>query len=163
MKTQITRPHALLRISTLSTVLLMILVLLGPNSLDAQNDRSTLKNFQHVFVIMMENTGYATLIGNANAPFTNFAASNYGLEFQPAQRDLLFQYLTYWPPAVGNAGKCASPLFPRAWNAELGYRASERYPDCGVSHAAIPARSVQHFQSCAVFWPRFGRRQHFRP
>ena len=79
MKAQITRPHALLRVATLATLLLVILVLLGPNSLDAQNDRSTLKNFQHVFLIMMENTGYAALIGNPNAPFTNFAATNYGL------------------------------------------------------------------------------------
>ena len=79
MKTQIARPHALLQIVVLSTLVLMILVLFGPKSLDAQNDRFTLKNFQHVFVIMMENTGYATLIGNANAPFTNFAASTYGL------------------------------------------------------------------------------------
>ena len=75
MKAQITRPHGLLRVATLATLLLMILVLLGPNSLDAQNDRSTLKNFQHVFLIMMENTGYAALIGNPNAPFTNFAAT----------------------------------------------------------------------------------------
>ena len=79
MKAQITRPYALLRVATLATLLLMILVLLGPNSLNAQNDRSTLKNFQHVLLIMMENTGYAALIGNPNAPFTNFAATNYGL------------------------------------------------------------------------------------
>jgi len=45
----------------------------------AQDSRSTLKNFQHVFVIMMENTGFNTLIGNSNAPFINAAASNYGL------------------------------------------------------------------------------------
>jgi len=45
----------------------------------AQNSRSTLKNFQHVFVIMMENTGFDTLIGNSNAPFINAAASNFGL------------------------------------------------------------------------------------
>jgi phospholipase C len=38
-----------------------------------------LKNFQHVFVIMMENTSYTSLIGNPNAPFINFAATNYGL------------------------------------------------------------------------------------
>src|SRR5690348_9221152 len=42
-------------------------------------DRSQLKNFQHVFVIMMENTGYDSLIGNPNAPWINFAASTYGL------------------------------------------------------------------------------------
>jgi hypothetical protein len=38
-----------------------------------------MKNFQHVFIIMMENTGFNTLIGNSNAPFINAAASNYGL------------------------------------------------------------------------------------
>jgi hypothetical protein len=32
-----------------------------------------------VFVIMMENTGYDTLIGNSNAPFINFAANTTGL------------------------------------------------------------------------------------
>src|SRR4249920_621494 len=38
-----------------------------------------LKNFQHVFVIMMENTGYDALIGNLNdAPWINFAAKTYG-------------------------------------------------------------------------------------
>jgi phosphatidylinositol-3-phosphatase len=43
------------------------------------SDRSALKNYQHVFMIMMENTGYNALIGNPNAPFINFAASTYGL------------------------------------------------------------------------------------
>src|SRR6266480_3749897 len=38
-----------------------------------------LPNFQHVFVIMMENTGYTSLIGNSNAPFINSAAATYGL------------------------------------------------------------------------------------
>jgi hypothetical protein len=38
-----------------------------------------MKNFQHVFIIMMENTGFNTLIGNSNAPFINAAASNCGL------------------------------------------------------------------------------------
>jgi len=37
------------------------------------------RGFDHVFIIMMENTGYNTLIGNANAPFTNFAAATTGL------------------------------------------------------------------------------------
>jgi phosphatidylinositol-3-phosphatase len=43
------------------------------------SDRSTLKNYQHVFIVMMENTGFDTLIGNSNAPFINFAASSFGL------------------------------------------------------------------------------------
>jgi len=38
-----------------------------------------LPNFQHVFVIMMENTGFDSLIGNPNAPFINSAAATYGL------------------------------------------------------------------------------------
>src|SRR5438105_15914446 len=42
-------------------------------------DRSNLKNYQHVWVIMMENTGYDSLIGNPNAPWINSAASTYGL------------------------------------------------------------------------------------
>jgi hypothetical protein len=36
-------------------------------------------NFQHVFVIMMENTGLDSLIGNPNAPFINEVAANNGL------------------------------------------------------------------------------------
>jgi phospholipase C len=42
-------------------------------------NRAGLKNFQHVFVIMMENTGYKHLIGNPNAPWINHAATTYGL------------------------------------------------------------------------------------
>ena len=59
--------------------LLALVFLLVPSPLNAQNSRSTMKNFQHVFIIMMENTGYDTLIGNPNAPFINAAAANYGL------------------------------------------------------------------------------------
>src|SRR5712692_8434570 len=50
----------------------------NPAHADGGN-RSDLKNFQHVFIIMMENTGYTSLIGNPNAPWINFAASTYGL------------------------------------------------------------------------------------
>ena len=50
----------------------------NPAHADGGN-RSDLKNFQHVFIIMMENTGYTSLIGNSNAPWINFAASTYGL------------------------------------------------------------------------------------
>ena len=51
----------------------------GPVSASDPGSRSDLKNFQHVFVIMMENTAYKGLIGNPNAPWINFAANNYGL------------------------------------------------------------------------------------
>src|SRR4029077_2466963 len=36
-------------------------------------------SFRHVFVIMMENTGFDALIGNPNSPFTNFLAATAGL------------------------------------------------------------------------------------
>jgi len=46
-------------------------------TLDGNNP--AMDNLQHVFVIMMENTGYDTLIGNPNAPWINSTAKNYGL------------------------------------------------------------------------------------
>ncbi len=48
-------------------------------SASTTDNRSDLKNFQHVFVIMMENTGYSHLIGNSNAPWINSAAAQFGL------------------------------------------------------------------------------------
>ena len=52
----------------------VILALMAPPAGASSADRSRLKNFQHVFIIMMENTGYDSLIGNPNAPWINFAA-----------------------------------------------------------------------------------------
>src|SRR5512135_2193124 len=56
---------------------------IGPRVAGAQaagdGNRSDLKNYQHVFIIMMENTGYSSLIGNPNAPWINSAAATYGL------------------------------------------------------------------------------------
>ena len=48
-------------------------------SATSTDNRSDLKNFQHVFVIMMENTGYSHLIGNSNAPWINSAVAQFGL------------------------------------------------------------------------------------
>src|ERR1700758_3139602 len=59
--------------------LLLSFVVFAPFPLAAKDDRSRNKNLQHVFIIMMENTGFDTLIGNPNAPFPNAAAANYGL------------------------------------------------------------------------------------
>jgi phospholipase C len=53
------------------------LVLAGSTS--AAPPRNDVKNYQHVFVIMMENTGYDTLVGNANAPWINAAIAKYGV------------------------------------------------------------------------------------
>ena len=57
------------------------LALMVPLAASAQTNVSNakLKNFQHVFIIMMENTGYKSLIGNPNAPWINSAAATYGL------------------------------------------------------------------------------------
>lgn len=57
----------------------LIAMVCGSAPVSADSTRPDLKNFQHVFVIMMENTGYNALIGNPNAPWTNSAASTYGL------------------------------------------------------------------------------------
>lgn len=73
---------AITRIGLAGLAVFALLILMAPTAFSASaspQDRSQLKNFQHVFVIMMENTGYDTLIGNANAPWINFAASTYGL------------------------------------------------------------------------------------
>lgn len=57
----------------------LVSLVLGSASVGADSSRTDLKNFQHVFVIMMENTGYDQLIGNPNAPWTNSAAQTFGL------------------------------------------------------------------------------------
>jgi hypothetical protein len=49
---------------------------LGPA---ARADQGGRQGFDHAFIIMMENTGFDTLIGNPNAPFINFAAATTGL------------------------------------------------------------------------------------
>jgi phospholipase C len=73
-------PRHCIRRCLLGLVIAAFVVTTTPQGLLAQSgDRSTLKNYQHVFVIMMENTGYTSLIGNPNAPFINFAAATYGL------------------------------------------------------------------------------------
>src|SRR5258708_23517558 len=54
-------------------------VLASPAGPARADNRKDLKNFQHVFVIMMENTGFDSLIGNPNAPWINQAAQRNGL------------------------------------------------------------------------------------
>src|SRR5246127_5076308 len=68
-----------IRACLLTLVIAVFVVFTTPQGLEAQSsNRSTLKNYQHVFLIMMENTSYTSLIGNPNAPFVNFAAATYG-------------------------------------------------------------------------------------
>src|SRR5437868_14848226 len=67
------------RALALSGFATLIAMVFGSAPASADSNRIDLKNFQHVFVIMMENTGYDSLIGNPNAPWINSAASTYGL------------------------------------------------------------------------------------
>jgi len=67
------------RAIALSGFATLIAMVFGSAPASADSNRIDLKNFQHVFVIMMENTGYDSLIGNPNAPWINSAASTYGL------------------------------------------------------------------------------------
>ncbi len=75
--------HFLTRIGIAVVAALALVALVGPrvNSAhaDGGDNRSDLKNFQHVFIIMMENTGFDSLIGNSNAPFINSVAATDGL------------------------------------------------------------------------------------
>jgi len=59
--------------------LAMMVPLVASAHTDSGGNRSNLKNFQHVFIFMMENTSFSNLIGNPNAPFINSAAAKYGL------------------------------------------------------------------------------------
>jgi phospholipase C len=45
----------------------------------AAQNQPAVQDFNHVFIIMMENTSYSSLIGNPNAPWINQAAGEFGL------------------------------------------------------------------------------------
>ena len=68
-------------ISRIGIAAIIAIGMMVPLAASAQTNASNgkLKNFQHVFIIMMENTGYTSLIGNPNAPWINSAAATYGL------------------------------------------------------------------------------------
>ena len=70
--------------SSLVLIALTLAALVVPHSVSAHTqagpgNRSDLKNYQHVFIIMMENTGFASLIGNPNASVINSLAASQGL------------------------------------------------------------------------------------
>lgn len=70
------------RVVTLGAVILACVIQTSPTGLNAANRKDDGGNndaFNHVFVIMMENTGFDALIGNPNAPFTNYLAATAGL------------------------------------------------------------------------------------
>jgi phosphatidylinositol-3-phosphatase len=68
---------AFLSLFTILTLTLAALPAMAQQAMAAQ-DQSELNKYKHVFVIMMENTGFTSLIGNPNAPFINLAATTYG-------------------------------------------------------------------------------------
>ena len=69
----------------LNRVAVSVLALVGvawlviPSVSSASEHHSAFPDYQHVVEIMMENTSYATIIGNANAPQINALANTYGL------------------------------------------------------------------------------------
>ena len=67
------------RAMALAGLAALLAMITGSASVAADSSRTDLKNFQHVFVIMMENTGFNALLGNPNAPWINSAAATYGL------------------------------------------------------------------------------------
>ena len=68
---------ALVRLAALAVALGLLIGQALPAAGDSH--RSPIKKFKHVFVVMMENTGYDALIGNPNAPFINRAVSRFGV------------------------------------------------------------------------------------
>ena len=76
MRLSLSRKSTLRRVGTVAVA--FGLLASQAAGVSAQNSRATLKNFQHVWVIMMENTGYSSLIGNANAPWINQATARFG-------------------------------------------------------------------------------------
>jgi phospholipase C len=67
-------------VTRIGIAVVVALALMLPLAASAHTNVSNakLKNFQHVFIIMMENTSFKSLIGNSNAPWINFAAQTYG-------------------------------------------------------------------------------------
>ena len=67
-------------IAIAGAMLLAAVALVAPRHLSVHaNNGPTITSYQHVFVIMMENTSYTSLIGNASAPWINSEASTAGL------------------------------------------------------------------------------------
>ncbi len=73
--------HLVTRLGIAVVIALALIVPLTASARVATRDanNSSIDNFQHMFVIMMENTGFDSLIGNPNAPFINSLASTGGL------------------------------------------------------------------------------------
>jgi hypothetical protein len=64
------------KLAVLAAVVLGVVV--AVTSASASAPKNNLKNYQHVWVVMMENTSDHSLIGNVNAPYTNQLANTVG-------------------------------------------------------------------------------------
>ncbi|MEA2536633.1 MAG: phosphatidylinositol-3-phosphatase [Chloroflexota bacterium] len=51
----------------------------SPSSADPTVARRTIPNFRHIYVIVMENREYGTIVGNSSAPYINSLIARYGL------------------------------------------------------------------------------------
>ncbi len=76
--------HSVRFVTRIGIAVVVALALMVPLTASAQvatrdTNNSGIDNFQHVFVIMMENTSYTSLIGNPSAPFINSTATSDGL------------------------------------------------------------------------------------
>jgi phosphatidylinositol-3-phosphatase len=69
----------LTRIAIGATTVGVVAWMATPGVSSASNANSAIPHYQHIVEIMMENTSFATIIGNPNAPQINALASRYGL------------------------------------------------------------------------------------
>ncbi len=67
------------RIATVVIAIAGVAWLVTPGVTLASTSQSAIPRYQHIVEIMMENTSYSTIIGNANAPQINALANEYGL------------------------------------------------------------------------------------
>jgi len=67
------------RLATVALALAGVTWIAIPTVTSASANESETPHYQHIVEIMMENTSYGTIIGNANAPVINELANEYGL------------------------------------------------------------------------------------
>jgi len=76
MKNNTRRIYFTASMTIAGVMLLTSVVLVAARPFSARvHTRSNITSYQHIFVIMMENTSYTSLIGNSNAPWINSAAT----------------------------------------------------------------------------------------
>ncbi len=69
----------LLLLAALMLTAVVTIAVAGTSPSAGASAKGHVKNFKHVFIIMMENTGFNALLGNPNAPWINQAVQTYGV------------------------------------------------------------------------------------